>query len=34
MRTSEITLINCHVNLTLNWYKECVVSSSALAAEA
>ena len=33
-KSLEMLLITCEVILILNWYKECVISSNALAAQA
>ena len=33
-RTLQMPLINSEVNLILNWYKKCVISSNALATQA
>ena len=33
-RILKLICINCEVNHIVNWYKECVISSNALAAQA
>ena len=32
-RSFEISVINCEANLTLNWYKECVIFTNVLEAQ-